>query len=803
MKRILKILSLILFFVTQIVFSLPSNQAKQEKWLNIDYSDLVDKSVLLRTGQSLGSGLGNNSLKGALQPFLDKYSNLLECTVEMVSGEEQPFKNVVDKYPIGSAQPAWVALFRNGRIAAFTDQKRSVRLFLPGTDPQRAYSENYSIVRHMLNTLKPFLGKLQIEVYVYQNDYRNLFLQLNPVPVEFHTSYFGTPTGKIPLDLNGLRDFFNQGGQLEGAQVNDRDGLLLYAKAGATPTLAGRNVQLADFAVAYRAVFHAGDNKAFISLDPHKDVTKAAVNFGGFLEDTAIGRVVLEADKRFKTITSGLDPNSCKDIRSYTRQFVPNFLTVSERDILSSMTKCGWVKTRFWFYPDSIEVQTDTTKHFAKIINPQFLADAERSRDDFNSSIEFEKKKKALLLPAIRENIADLNRNFSLYADAFLEFRELLTVGRLMAICSWLNKINSRQVDLDALLAVELPPISTERDRTQLIASTTLSDSNVDKTVDNVKRNLIINYLSPDLDKTISGYFTDKNDLATFLALKSGNNQKAENYFSEASVILRNQGGKLVRSLIKNQAELQQFAIFAGQKKMPLPSSKQAYQIIDQENKAITAKQGELTQLDLKLQNIKQKIENQELTGNENIQNYNLLVEDFNKQNKLLKERIEKFNQRVMIFNQEQKGTSMQLVEIGGGINLEAESFKISTVANSPQLNNFKTMAEKAKTTWTNINEDEKWITSKVVDKKDESKNVVAQNLKGKQTKGSIQGLAINKLDQNKVMDNNLPEIKPSKRLVLEQAKQKVLVFNGIDPSSSRIKAEIIDARHIVFRRVR
>ncbi|MDO8806470.1 MAG: hypothetical protein Q7R35_18825 [Elusimicrobiota bacterium] len=121
--------------------------------------------------------------------------------------------------------------------------------------------------------------------------------------------------------------------------------------------------------------------------------------WGGFLEDTAVGKVVLEADKRFKTITSGLDLNTYKDIRPATREHVPDFLTVSERALLSAGHNTDWVKTRFWFYPDSIEVQTDKTKHFARIINPHFLAYAERSRDDFASSDEFEKNKKLCCCP--------------------------------------------------------------------------------------------------------------------------------------------------------------------------------------------------------------------------------------------------------------------------------------------------------------------------------------------------------------------------------------------------------------------
>ena len=73
---------------------------------------------------------------------------------------------------------------------------------------------------------------------------------------------------------------------------------MLFANPDQRDTLAGEPVSLADLAVAYRAVFHAGDNDAFISLDPNADPALASVNFGGHLEDTRIGAAILAADRR-------------------------------------------------------------------------------------------------------------------------------------------------------------------------------------------------------------------------------------------------------------------------------------------------------------------------------------------------------------------------------------------------------------------------------------------------------------------------------------------------------------------------
>jgi len=374
----LVLLGLILYLNNEKKDIVPSPLSKSRtEWVTIDYANLVDFDAIIRTGQSLKSALRDSHLKGAIQPFLDHYSYLLQPSVEMLRGPDlTPQHNVVDHFPVGSKQPAWVAVFRGGRVFVTTDNKNHARVFLLGEKPKEAYNHNYLAIRHCLAGLLPDDGSnLVVEVYAYKNNYKKCELALNPEPYLYETSAFPASADTIPLDLFGLKEFFEKGGQLEGARLDKRDGLILYAKQGTKRTVAGRAVSLADFAVAYRAVFHAGDNEAFISLDPHKDPTKVTVNFGGFLEDTSIGAVVLEADKRFKTITSGLDPNSFKDLRSHTRQYLPTFLTVSEREMLTDPLKTEegkWIGTRFWFYPESIEIESDFNYEYAKIIKPYF-----------------------------------------------------------------------------------------------------------------------------------------------------------------------------------------------------------------------------------------------------------------------------------------------------------------------------------------------------------------------------------------------------------------------------------------------
>ena len=302
--------------------------------VSVSYRELLDPETIVRTREKLVDVLARPDRRDVLQPFLDPYSALLPYAVQMLYGADAvPQQDLAARYAAGGAQPAWVAILRAGKIAVTSDGQGRARVFLPGDDPRAAYRRAYSVLRHPLSTLLPAGGKIEVEVFAYRNDYASAELTLFTVPYRFRARAF--PPQGVPLDLAGLERFFQQEGRLEGAELAPGEGLYLYASRGPRPTLSGRPVTLADFAVAYRAVFHAGDTEAFVSLDRHPDPTLAAVNFGGLLEDTRVGEVLLTADKRFKTICSGLDPVTHADIREQTRRAVPTFLINAERSFLA------------------------------------------------------------------------------------------------------------------------------------------------------------------------------------------------------------------------------------------------------------------------------------------------------------------------------------------------------------------------------------------------------------------------------------------------------------------------------------
>ena len=105
------------------------------------------------------------------------------------------------------------------------------------------------------------------------------------------------------------------------------------------------------------------------------------------------------------------------------------------------------------------------------IVKAQFTADAERMRDESDSTITSAQARKSRLSPSIQMNIKDLNQNYWQCAAIFPELRELSVVARLMGLCSWLQKGNLKHLDLDELLAVELPSVKTPREKQQLVAA--------------------------------------------------------------------------------------------------------------------------------------------------------------------------------------------------------------------------------------------------------------------------------------------------------------------------------------------
>ena len=93
-------------------------------------------------------------------------------------------------------------------------------------------------------------------------------------------------TNKKSIDLMSIHKMFNKKVNLEALEITDNNVLYFYGRMDEKATLADKNVSLSDIAVAYRALFHYGYNRPYISLDKHQNNKYAKVNFGGYLNNT-------------------------------------------------------------------------------------------------------------------------------------------------------------------------------------------------------------------------------------------------------------------------------------------------------------------------------------------------------------------------------------------------------------------------------------------------------------------------------------------------------------------------------------
>jgi hypothetical protein len=577
--------------------------AAREGWTTISYLELVDPAAVIRTGQNLRTAMAARVPRGALQPHLDPFSSLLPAAVLMLFGEDpDPQEEISRRRPPGTPQPAWVPLCRSGRIVVTSDGKRRARVFLPGDDPRTAYQESYPVLRHPLGDLAAAApGPLEVEVFAYRNDYHAGELSLRLSPYTIRRSAF--PPYKTSLDLESLERFFKEGGKLEGAELSREEGLVLYASPTRTPpTLAGRPVTLGDLAAAYRAAFHFGDNPAYVSLDAHPDPLLSAVSLGGYLEDTPIGAVVLAADRRFKTLSSGLDPESREDVRGEIRRKIPPFLTMAERSFLdrSAAPTDVWVGTRFWFYPDSVGVETDRENRTAVITRARFTGDAERLGDSSHpptGKVNRRPPPSAEVAEAVRQ----LNRNYDQYARAFPELQEMDTVARLMAVAAWLRRVRPDWLDLDALLAVPVPSVATPRELPKLIATSYVAAlTGTPLTEERIRADSRSILLNPFLQRTVGDSFADAEEFAEWLALREGKAAgEGKAYREKASRSLDHLRGKRLAEILETGDDVVALVKYmAARLEYPAPPEAMApAQQLEDDRRRMEAIRGELERL--------------------------------------------------------------------------------------------------------------------------------------------------------------------------------------------------------------
>lgn len=441
------------------------SRVKSSNWVTIDYSGLVNNSTITHSGKTVGQIIRKiptytDDLKGQVQQYLEPYSIL--CHDVLLSSSQPdtlPLINILSHYPIGSEQPTWASLFREGHYQLYYNN-HLIRVFIKGSNAEESFNKYQPIIRHPIRDVLESKNTSikNLEVYVFSNDYAKTEIRLNTVPVIIDMNSLDLSPSRKSIDLTSLEEFLSNDVILEAVEVDHNNSLYFYGVVADQQTMAGAPVSLSDFAVIYRSIFHYGNNAPYISLDNHEDNRYAKVNFGGHFENTRPGSVVLEADKLFKALSTGLDPNTHNLIKTRITNSVPQFLTEDERNLLEDLDE-GHTQIRYWFYPDSIGTVTDGS--IGVILKNQFLADIERMDKNVSPG------------NAVRKTINHLNNYYNQYEAADQTFQELSTVGRIMALINWLKGMNIEdKIELDELLSVKLPAFITPKNTKKMLAVT-------------------------------------------------------------------------------------------------------------------------------------------------------------------------------------------------------------------------------------------------------------------------------------------------------------------------------------------
>lgn len=604
------------------------SKTKQSNWVTISYGSAVDKSTLTHSGERVGNIIQqipryDDDFKGFVQQYLEPYSILChDVLLYNIKPDTPPLINILAHYPIGSEQPVWVDLFREGHFQLYYNP-HLIRIFLKGDNPENSFEKFQSVIRHPIQDLinSKHLSIKNLEVYVFENDYAKTEIRLNMIPAIFTINDLDLSPKHQPIDLGSIEEFLHHGVVLEAVEVNERNDIFFYGRSASDQTIAGKPVSISDIAVVYRAIFHYGYNAPYISLDTHEDNRYAKVNFGGHLENTRVGHVVLEADKLFKTLSTGIDPNTHEFVKSKITKHVPAFLTEDERGFLEDVNE-GNTEIRYWFYPDEIGTVSDGS--IGIVQKHQFLADAERM------DVEVQ------LDNATRKTIDHLNNYFIQYEKAENTYKELNTVGRMMALVNWLKEMNiADRVELDDLLSVKIPAFSTPEKTKKMLAITAMvcpEDLNI--TNQNVRDHTKTYYLSHLLDKYSSSTSDEE-----FLEI-------ANNYFSQVDI-----------------AELY------------LPYKKLKEQV-DDYDRQINSKEKEIELLNDEIERKKNTLDRY---SSSDIEQYNNLI---NKYNSLLENQesmINVYNAKIAELNS-MNIISRAIFSIGGGISLNPREFKQTVI---------------------------------------------------------------------------------------------------------------------------
>ena len=526
--------------------------AKNGGWVSVDYSSLLDRRRLTHSGESVGElleRLAGRSLPPPgeripdrmahmlLEPLLEPYAFVLPDALDSLqAAPDPPMVEIGSLWQPGEAQPGWAELLRSRRFVVESDGAGRLRLFLPlpaasagavtaalsgsgatGNLPdstaaaEAAYRDAWPVLRHAFAAERRRLAQragsaaasapdaagaaqppLQVEVRGYVHVPEKSVFQLGTGAFTTTVTDTAASTGRGPADLAAWQSFLERGQQLEGGRLTSDGRLkLLGSDADVKPSLLGQPITLADLAVAHRAIFHGGLAEPYMSLDPWYSPQTAQVNYGGRLQDTSLGLVSLLSDVRFKTFSLGMDIVLARDERERIRRSLPGFFTHMERfaadagsrDILGQ-------QTRFWFYPDTVELALSEQGDMLAIRRARLSAASERLGQELMTAPGASAAAASDPQWTVK-TIASINAGYDTLSGLFPELADLDQVARLLSLFTWLRQAAADGLpvpDLDTLLALELPARPTPRMFPMLLTHNTLRHGAAATSVDVVDR---------------------------------------------------------------------------------------------------------------------------------------------------------------------------------------------------------------------------------------------------------------------------------------------------------------------------
>lgn len=194
------------------------------------------------------------------------------------------------------------------------------------------------------------------------------------------------------------------------------------------PPAEGPSTLRDDFFAALRAVYGGSDPGA--SIDPSVSQTVQDVRYIGQTENTHLGWVMFEADRRMKTLSMGQDNITGASVTSS----VPGFANKFDLEIELGSQNQDEVRRRFWFKVPIAEIEQTPDGQGMLITALSLSVDTEYLDANWQTSTSQPPN------PAGRAFAAHLTDHYDEYADEFPVFDELKVAARWTVLAHWLQK---------------------------------------------------------------------------------------------------------------------------------------------------------------------------------------------------------------------------------------------------------------------------------------------------------------------------------------------------------------------------